>query len=134
MKTRVVSSCRCGPGSDTIGAMTGMQRLLGLLAIAVVSWHPAFSQTAYPPSASASASIKAGPNGQVDINSADKAALRSIGLNDILAQRVIDNRPYPAKNRLLTRGILSRAQYAAVKDTIVAHRSRQAAKSSGNTR
>ena len=38
------------------------------------------------------------------------------------ARRVIENRPYTAKNQLVTRGILPQNVYEEIRDRIVAHR------------
>jgi len=58
---------------------------------------------------------------QVDINSATKDQLTATGLDDATAQKVIDGRPYKAKNELVSKKILSEDEYAKVKDKLVAH-------------
>ena len=37
-------------------------------------------------------------------------------------KRILEGRPYTAKNQLVTRGILPRAAYEQIKNGIVAHR------------
>ncbi len=59
----------------------------------------------------------------MDINRATAAELKSLpGMGDAYAKRVIDGRPYTAKNQLVTRGILPQAAYDRIRDLIVAHR------------
>ncbi len=72
-------------------------------------------QSAPPPSAAA--------QGQsMDINRATAAELKSLpGMGDAYAKRIIDGRPYTAKNQLVTRGILPQAAYDRIRDLIVAH-------------
>ena len=44
------------------------------------------------------------------------------GIGDAYAKRIIDGRPYTAKNQLTQRGILPAAAYDKIKDQIIAHR------------
>ena len=57
----------------------------------------------------------------VDINSAGKEALKKIpGIGDAEADKIIAGRPYLSKANLVTRNILSDANYQAIKRLIVA--------------
>jgi DNA uptake protein ComE-like DNA-binding protein len=58
----------------------------------------------------------------VDINSAPVEQIRGIVLDDVLAQRIIDNRPYANKRRLLSRMLVTDEQYEEIKDRIIARR------------
>lgn len=59
---------------------------------------------------------------QLDINTASAAELKQLpGMGVIYAKRVIEGRPYTAKNQLVTRGILPQEAYARIRDLIVAH-------------
>ncbi len=40
----------------------------------------------------------------------------------VYARRVVEGRPFVAKNQLVTRGILPEDAYARIRDQIVAHR------------
>jgi competence protein ComEA len=85
-------------------------------AMPAVSLSPAIAQTAKPASASAAAS--AAP---LDINTATPDQLKAFnGIGDAYAKRIIDGRPYTAKNQLVTRGILPQATYNKIKDQIIA--------------
>ena len=58
---------------------------------------------------------------KIDINTAPVDELKAFpGIGDAYAKRIIDGRPYTAKNQLLTRGILPEATYNKIKDQIIA--------------
>jgi competence protein ComEA len=58
---------------------------------------------------------------KIDINTATVDELKAFpGIGDAYAKRIIDGRPYTAKNQLLTRGILPEATYNKIKDQIIA--------------
>ena len=58
---------------------------------------------------------------KLDINTATPAQLKSLkGIGDAYSKRIVDGRPYTAKNQLTTRGILPAATYEGIKDQIVA--------------
>ena len=66
-------------------------------------------------------------SGKLDLNTATKDQLTSLpGITDADAQKIVDGRPYRAKNQLLSKGIISKDEYAKVKGQIVAHRSKTA--------
>ena len=66
-------------------------------------------------------------SGKLDLNTATKDQLMSLpGITDADAQKILDGRPYRAKNQLLSKGIISKDEYAKIKDQIVAHRSKTA--------
>src|SRR4051812_31923302 len=57
----------------------------------------------------------------MDINSASKADLMTLpGIGDALSQKIIDNRPYHAKNELVTKKVVPESTYAKIKDGIIA--------------
>lgn len=70
--------------------------------------------------ASAKSSAKA--SSKIDINSASKDELMTLsGIGDATAQKIIVNRPYRAKNELVSKKILPKSTYEKIKDQIIAH-------------
>jgi len=60
---------------------------------------------------------------KLDINTATPAQLKALpGITDVYAKRIIDGRPYTAKNQLVQRGVLPQTAYDKVKEGIIAHR------------
>ena len=60
---------------------------------------------------------------KLDLNTATADQLKALpGIGDAYTRRIIDGRPYTAKNQLTTRGILPQKTYDAIKDSIVARR------------
>jgi competence protein ComEA len=60
---------------------------------------------------------------KLDLNTATPEQLKALpGIGDAYVKRIIDGRPYTAKNQLVTRGILPPAAYERIKDQIIAHR------------
>jgi competence protein ComEA len=57
----------------------------------------------------------------LDINTATPDQLKAFpGIGDAYSKRIIDGRPYTAKNQLVTRGILPQGTYNKIKDQIIA--------------
>ena len=94
-----------------------------LLAAALFLTLPLCAVTQTKPSSTAKATTTtaATTTDKLDINTATADELKAFpGIGDAYAKRIIDGRPYTAKNQLLTRGILPEATYNKIKDQIVA--------------
>ncbi|HEY6412203.1 MAG TPA: helix-hairpin-helix domain-containing protein [Edaphobacter sp.] len=91
-----------------------------LLAAALFFTLPLCAVTQTKPSSTAKAATAATTD-KLDINTATADQLKAFpGIGDAYAKRIIDGRPYTAKNQLLTRGILPEATYNKIKDQIIA--------------
>jgi len=97
------------------------------LALALLLSAPVLA-TAQPSTKAAKATAKttataAATADELDINTATPDQLKAFpGIGDAYAKRIIDGRPYTAKNQLTTRGILPAATYNKIKDQIIASR------------
>jgi competence protein ComEA len=119
-----------------------------LLTLALVSL-PAAAQTATQPTSTQpqgnqSSSASSGKRGarssasnsaKIDINRASKDELMKLeGISDSIASKIIAGRPYRTKRELLTRQILNRATYDRLREKIIAHAVKPAAKSAAATK
>jgi competence protein ComEA len=74
---------------------------------------------------------KTSKSAKLDINTASKEELSQLpGIGDALSQKIIDGRPYNAKNDLIRRKIIPQSTYDGIKDQIIAHRASGASKAS----
>ncbi len=90
-----------------------------MLATALFSTLP-LSMTAQT-AAAKPATAAAATADKIDINTATPDQLKAIpGIGDAYSKRIVDGRPYTAKNQLVSRGILPQGVYDKVKDQIVA--------------
>jgi competence protein ComEA len=105
--------------------MTNTKRTLTLLAVSIFSSgvspmgvRPMFAGQRPQPV------TQAQPAGDLlDINTATPAQLNTLpGFGPAYTRRVIEGRPYTAKNQLVTRGVLPKSAYELVSSRIIAHR------------
>lgn len=61
--------------------------------------------------------------GKLDINTATKEQLDALpGIGESYSQKIIDGRPYSAKNDLVRKKVIPQSTYDGIKDQIIAHR------------
>ncbi len=56
----------------------------------------------------------------VDINTAAEADIAAVGIEKMVAKKIVEGRPYRNKRDLVTRQLLTKEQYEKVKSSIVA--------------
>ena len=89
-----------------------------LAAALLIAVAPVFSVAQASKAGTPAAAVASAP---LDINTATPDQLKAFpGIGDAYSKRIIDGRPYTAKNQLVTRGILPQATYNKIKDQIIA--------------
>jgi competence protein ComEA len=88
---------------------------------------PEIAPAASPQSGANAMKAQPSPTNKLDINTATKDQLKALpGIGDAYSQKIIDGRPYRAKNELVQKKIVPQATYDKIKDSIIAHQAKAA--------
>jgi len=104
------------------------QKLMAQIAVLIFALSLVSGMAVGQAKPSASAPAAAAKSGEkLDINTATKDQLQALpGIGDAYSQKIIDGRPYRAKNELVTKKIVPQATYDKIKDMIIAHQAKGA--------
>ncbi|HEX3738991.1 MAG TPA: helix-hairpin-helix domain-containing protein [Terriglobales bacterium] len=104
------------------------RRLIAQIAVLVLALSLVGSLAAAqakPAGSAATAAAAQTSTDKLDINTATKDQLKALpGIGDGYSQKIIDGRPYRAKNQLVQKKIVPQATYDKIKDMIIAKQSK----------
>ena len=97
-----------------------MTKLLRAIAIAVALLFAPSVAFAKTQPADKKASAK--KTEKLDLNTASEQELKALpGIGDTYSKKIIEGRPYKAKDELVEKKIIPKATYAKIKDKVIAH-------------
>lgn len=103
-----------------------MKRISFLLLALLLAVSLSFAQGTRPQTSGKKSAASSPPKAEkLDINTAPKDQLQELpGIGPATAQKIVDGRPYNAKNDLVKRKIISQSEYEKITDQIIAHRTK----------
>jgi len=124
-------------GTEKVAKATGRGVKKG--ATATAEGTEKVATTAASKTKQGAVAVKSGVTGKksasakLDINTASKDELQALpGIGDTYSQKIIDGRPYNAKNDLVRRNVIPQSAYDGIKDQIIAHRTTASAKAAAS--
>ena len=94
-----------------------------LLAASLLLTLPLSLTAQKAPASKPAATTAAAATDKIDINTATADQLKAIpGIGDAYSKRIIDGRPYTAKNQLVSKGVLPQGVYDKIKDQVIANK------------
>ena len=99
-----------------------MRKLLGAIALAVslLFFSPQVTWAKETPAQSSPKKEK------LDINTAPESELKGLpGIGDAYAKKIVEGRPYKAKDELWEKKIIPKATYTKIKDQIIAKQAKK---------
>lgn len=95
--------------------------IAALLSVALLAPAQTATKKATDATKSATKAASAKADELIDINTASVDKLKTIpGIGDAYSKKIVDNRPYRAKNELVSKNVLPEGVYNKVKDLIIA--------------
>ena len=102
-----------------------MKKLLQAVAVALALSFAAPLAYAQPLLAASAKKSDKKSSEKLDLNTASEEQLKDLpGIGDAYAKKIVDGRPYKAKDELVEKKIIPAATYKKIKDKVIAHQAK----------